>query len=204
MHPNQILTRKNVRHARRTVRVCRVGLRPRPPSGALVAKASGEHHSKTVDVIPADSRLLAALTTDNDEGHIYSAGAEHSESGECVKGRHAMRAEHDVPGFLGERSSHPRSESATRRQRTHRPTSFSSCAHDELGSGIRALDDQHRELTVDDHPRTTGHAQITATRGDATGRLPFRARFPDPCIEYRRAARVAQSSEMRIFMSGNQ
>jgi hypothetical protein len=41
------------------------------------------------------------------------------------------------------------------------------CAHDELGSGIRALDDQNRELTVDNRPRTRGHAEITATRADA-------------------------------------
>src|ERR1700733_8155428 len=73
-------------------------------------------------MIPADeisgvcmrrrNNRLVALTRDNDEGHVYSAGAEHSEGGESVKVRSAIRAEHDVP-FLGERSSHPRRQSAT-------------------------------------------------------------------------------------------
>ena len=93
-----------------------------------MARASGDRHSQTVDVIQADEisgagtdrrdgRLLAALTRDEDEGHVYSAGAAHSESSECVNCRHAMGAEHEVPGFLG----------------------------DERGGGIRALNDQNRE-----------------------------------------------------------
>lgn len=130
-----------------------------------------------VDVIPADEisgacvdrrdrRFLAALTRDNDEGHLYPAGAEHSESGECVKGQVAMRA--------GTMSQAPSASAAVIPPRIRHPPpthtqadAILECAHGELGSGIRALDDQNRELTVDDHPRTKGHAQITATRGAA-------------------------------------
>jgi hypothetical protein len=64
MHPKQILTRTNGRHA------------------------PADQHSSAADVIPAheisgacvdhrDGRLVTGLTRDNDEGHAYSAGADH-------------------------------------------------------------------------------------------------------------------------------
>jgi len=68
------------------------------------------------------------------------------------------------------------------------------CARDGLGSGIRALDDQNRGPTVEDQPRTKGPAQITATRGDATRRLPLCARFPDRYI------RISTGSARRTIL----
>ena len=76
----------------------------------------------------------------------------------------------------------------------HVPAVILERARDGLGSGIRALDDQNRGPTVEDEPRTKGPAPITAARGDATRRLPLRARFPDPYI------RISTGSARRTIL----